>query len=74
MTGNIESLDDARRAAETAGRRDPRHDAANRYIQRAEEAMALVPLHAATEDRAALYAIAETWLTLAEGALVPSRV
>lgn len=73
MTGNIESLDDARRAAETA-RRDPRHDAANRYIQRAEEAMALAPHHPASEDRAALYAIAETWLTLAEGALVPSRL
>jgi len=77
MTGTIASLDDARRAAEAAAqaalRAGPGQEAANRYILRAEEAMALIPHHVEREERAALFAIAETWLTLAENALTQSR-
>lgn len=72
MTGNIQSLDAARRArlagadAEGMARRAA---TANIYVTRAEETLALLSEAGDEPTRAALRNITETWLQLATGQL-----
>lgn len=70
--GDVRHLDPVRpapRAPEAIAALDPRNLAARRYVRRAEEALALLPVLARPDERAAICRITETWLFLAEAEL-----
>lgn len=69
MPGDVESLEVARQARTPAPAHAAAAGAAARYVQRAEDALALLPQLSDLEDRAAVCTITETWLTLAEAQL-----
>lgn len=69
--GDVRHLDPVRRAprAQAIAALDPRNLAARRYVRRAEEALALLPVLAGPHERAAICRITEIWLFLAEAEL-----
>ncbi len=69
MAGDIESLEAARRARDVADA-TRRNAIASLYVTRAEEALALLPTVTSASAKAALCAISENWLGLAEAELL----
>lgn len=69
MPADIESFE----AAVRARRAPPSLPVAERYIERAEEALKLLAGMSTDPERRALCQITETWLSLAEASLQPPR-
>jgi hypothetical protein len=69
MPAEIESFADAQRAR----RLQPSVPLAERYIERAEEALKLLAEMSTEAERRALCQITETWLSLAEASLQPRQ-
>lgn len=68
MPGDVEFLDMVRRAR-APEQSAARADVAATYVQRAEEALSLLPTLVDLDERAAVSRIVETWLALAEAEL-----
>ncbi|WP_423350022.1 hypothetical protein [Phenylobacterium sp. VNQ135] len=68
MPGDVECLDRARRARAPQPS-SVRAAVAAAYVQRAEEALSLLPTLSDLDERAAVTRIVETWLALAEAEL-----
>ncbi|MCR5876287.1 hypothetical protein LRS10_20320 [Phenylobacterium sp. J426] len=69
MPGDVEFLDDARRARRSARQSAAQASAAAGYVSRAEEALGLLPQLTDLDERAAVCRIVEAWLALAEAEL-----
>lgn len=72
MAGDVQSLDEARRARQAGADAEGmarRTAAADVYVTRAEEALALMPAAPTETARVALRRITESWLELATAEL-----